>query len=120
MDDITGKISQLLNDPQAMEQIMSLKNLLLPDDNSEAPSPSESQKPSPPAKSMLPSFSDDTMKTIMKIMPLLSDIKKDDDTTRLLQALRPFLGAERQKKLDEAAKILQLIKILPVIKQLNF
>lgn len=120
MDDITGKIGQLLNDPQAMEQIMSLKNLLLPDDDSETPSQSEPQKSSTPAKSMLPSFSDDTMRTIMKIMPLLSDIKKDDDTTRLLQALRPFLGEERQKKLDEAAKILQLIKILPVIKQLNF
>lgn len=120
MDDITDKIGQLLNDPQAMEQIMSLKNLLLPDNDSEAPSQSEPKKSSSPAKSMLPSFSDDTMRTIMKIMPLLSDIKKDDDTTRLLQALRPFLGAERQKKLDEAAKILQLIKILPVIKQLNF
>ncbi|MEE1055708.1 MAG: hypothetical protein UH239_00475 [Acutalibacteraceae bacterium] len=120
MDDITGKIGQLLNDPQAMEQIMSLKNLLLSDDDSETPSQSEPPSSSPPAKSVLPSFSDDAMRTIMKIMPLLSNIKQDDDTTRLLQALRPFLGPEKQTKLDEATKILQLIKILPVIKQLNF
>ena len=114
MDDITGKISQLLSDPQAMEQIMSLTSLL-------SPSNEETQAPkNEPAKPALPSFSDDTMKTVMKIMPLLSNIKQDDDTTRLLNALRPFLCEERCKKLDEAEKILQLIKILPVIKQLNF
>ncbi|MEE1077038.1 MAG: hypothetical protein UHY68_07240 [Acutalibacteraceae bacterium] len=114
MDDITGKIGQLLSDPQAMEQIMSLTSLL-------SPSNEETQVPkNEPVKPSLPSFSDDTMKTVMKIMPLLSNIKQDDDTTRLLNALRPFLCEERCKKLDEAEKILQLIKILPVIKQLNF
>lgn len=118
MDDITGKIGQLLSDPQAMEQIMSLTSLLSPsNDDKPAPQPSE---PSKPSKSLLPSLSDDTMKTVMKVLPLLSDIKQDDDTTRLLNALRPFLCEERCKKLDEAQKILQLIKILPVIKQLNF
>lgn len=111
MDDITGKISQLLSDPQAMEQIMSLTNLLAPGSEE----PQKQQK-----ESVLPSLPDDTMKTVMKIMPLLSNIRKDDDTTRLLKALRPFLCEERRKKLDEAEKILQLIKILPVIKQLNF
>lgn len=113
MDDITGKIGQLLSDPQAMEQIMSLTSLLAPNEDSP-------KQQSEPAKPALPSLSDDTMKTVMRIMPLLSDIKQDDDTTRLLKALRPFLCEERRKKLDEAEKILQLIKILPVIKQLNF
>ena len=114
MDDITGKIGQLLSDPQAMEQIMSLTSLL-------SPSNEETQVPkNEPVKPSLPSFSDDTMKTVMKIMPLLSNIRQDDDTTRLLNALRPFLCEERCKKLDEAEKILQLIKVLPVIKQLNF
>lgn len=118
MDDITGKIGQLLSDPQAMEQIMSLTSLLSP--NSEEAPTHQPSEPTKPSKSMLPSMSDDMMKTVMKILPLLSDIKQDDDTTRLLNALRPFLCEERQKKLDEAQKILQLIKILPVIKQLNF
>lgn len=117
MDDITGKIGQLLSDPQAMEQIMSLTSLLSPSSEEAPTQPAEPIKPQKPA---LPSFSDDTMKTVMKIMPLLSNIRQDDDTTRLLNALRPFLCEERCKKLDEAEKILQLIKILPVIKQLNF
>lgn len=115
MEDLTGKIGQILSDPQAMEQIMSLKNLILPDSKEPQEEPLL-----PKPSSQLSAFSDDNMQTIMKIIPLLSNIKQDDDTTRLLQALRPFLGEERQHKLDEASKILQLIKILPVIKQLNF
>jgi len=116
MDDITGKINQILSDPQAMDQIMSLKNLLF-DDKDEKPA-KEPVKES--EKSIVPAFSDDTAKTIMKLVPLLSNIKQDNETTRLLQALRPFLSKERQSRLDEATKILQLINILPVIKQLNF
>lgn len=114
MDDLTGKINQLLSDPQAMEQIMSLKDLIF-EQKDDKP-----QKPAKEEKSMLPMFSDDTAKTIMKLVPVLSNIKQDDDTTRLLHALRPFLSEERQQKLDEATKMLQLVKILPVIKQLNF
>lgn len=122
MDDITGKIGQLLSDPQAMEQIMSLKSLLSPDTEQEAPSTKPQPPPQKPQNKQLSlpqAFSDDTMKTIMKVMPLLNDIRKEDDTTRLLNALRPFLSSERRAKLDEATKILQIMKILPVIKRLN-
>lgn len=122
MDDITGKIGQLLSDPQAMEQIMSLKSLLSPDTEQEAPSTMPKPPPPKPQNKQLSlpqAFSDDTMKTIMKVMPLLNDIRKEDDTTRLLNALRPFLSSERRAKLDEATKILQIMKILPVIKRLN-
>ena len=61
----------------------------------------------------------DTIQTVMKLMPLISDMQKDDDTTRLLKALKPFLSVERRKKLDEAAKLLRLTKLLPLIRQLN-
>ena len=57
---------------------------------------------------------------MMKILPMLSDMKKEDDTTRLLQALRPFLSEERRKKLDEATKIIQFMKFLPLIRQIGF
>lgn len=59
---------------------------------------------------------DDTMQTIMKIMPLLSSINQEDESTALLRALRPLLGKSRQKKLDEAIKIMQMMKILPLLK----
>ena len=121
MDDISGKISELLSDPQALQQIMSLTSLLGGGGDDE-PEP----KPLPPPKkdqnssSGFPNISSDRMETGMKLMPVLSGLKQEDDTTRLLRSLRPFLGEERQQKLDEATKMLQLLKMLPVIKEFNF
>lgn len=116
MDDLAGKISELLSDPGAMEQIMSLTGMLGGGDSS----PLQSEKEEEPVQEDdSPFLSADTMQTVMQLMPLLSNLNKDDDTTRLLHSLRPFLGTERQQKLDQAAKILQLIKMLPMIKELN-
>ena len=44
-------------------------------------------------------------------------MNQEDDSTRLLYALRPLLGAERQKKVDEALKILQMMRLLPLLKE---
>lgn len=62
------------------------------------------------------SLGGDALASVTKLMPLLSSLNSEDDTTRLLEALRPFLGAAKQKKLDEAKKMLRLLKILPLIK----
>ena len=56
------------------------------------------------------------LQTVMKIAPLLSTIRQEDKNTRLLRALRPMLGQERQRKLDEAEKMLQMLRILPLLK----
>ena len=55
MDDLTGKINQLLSDPQAMEQIMSLKDLIFEQKDDKPQKPAKEEE-----KSMLPMFSDDT------------------------------------------------------------
>ena len=54
---------------------------------------------------------------LTKLAPLLSQVNQEDDSTRLLYALRPLLGAERQKKVDEALKILQMMRLLPLLKE---
>lgn len=59
----------------------------------------------------------DILQTVMKIAPLLSAFRQEDDNTRLLRALRPLLKEERQKKLDEAAKMLQMMRLLPLLKE---
>lgn len=55
--------------------------------------------------------------TVMKIAPLLGSVNQENDHTRLLQALRPLLKNERQKKLDEAIKIMKMLKFLPLLKE---
>lgn len=56
------------------------------------------------------------LQTVTKIAPLLSQVNREDESTQLLRALRPLLGPARQKKLDEAIKILQMMRLLPLLK----
>ena len=56
------------------------------------------------------------LQSILKIAPILGSMQKEDQNTQLLHALRPLLGPERRKKLDEAARMMQLLRILPLLK----
>ncbi len=142
MDDLAAKLSELLNSPGAVEKVKSLAGLL---GGAEAPAQSESTpsmpaQPAPPQSEQssplaglgnlaslgnlgnlgglggLAGMDGDMMQMVMKFAPLLSSFRQEDDNTRLLHALRPLLSEERQKKLDEATKLLQLIRLLPLLK----
>lgn len=196
MDDLTDKISQMLSDPETMEQIKGLAGMLGQNNSQQEPSgglpapggqggPSQENSgkggaPDPSALSsllsnsadgkkgggpdlsalsgllsnamdgkkgggpdlsalsgllsggggkkggglmgagdLLSGLSGDTIQSIMRILPMLSEVNKEDDTTRLLDALRPFLGPDRRKKLDESAKMLHMMKLLPLLKGLQ-
>lgn len=54
---------------------------------------------------------------VTHIAPLLNKVNQEDDSTRLLQALRPLLSEARRKKVDEAMKILQMMRLLPLLKE---
>ena len=61
--------------------------------------------------------SDPMTAMLLRAAPLLANANREDDSTRLLAALRPLLGEARQKKLDEASKILKLLHLLPLLKE---
>lgn len=54
---------------------------------------------------------------VTRLAPLLNQVNREDDSTRLLHALRPLLSPPRQKKVDEAMKILQMMRLLPLLKE---
>lgn len=114
MDDISNKISEILSDPSALEQIKALGGMLLNGEGASVP-PAEDEA-SGTAPSGMPSFSPEMMQMFMKIMPLLSSFKTEDDNTKLLSALRPFMSEARCKKIDEAIKMMQIMKIAPLLK----
>ncbi len=116
MDDISAKIGEILSDPEALKQIEELSSMLGKNDL-----PSIHKEPPPPKNNDF-SFlfqNNDTMKMLSKIVPIMQSIKEEDDTTRLLFAIRPFLSEKRQKKLDEATKMLKMMKLLPLLKDFN-
>lgn len=112
MDDLAAKLGELLNNPGNLEKLKGLAGLLggaaqaQPD-----PAPEE-----PAQGGGLPGLDTDALQMVTKIMPLLSSFRQEDDCTRLLRALRPLLSPERQKKLDESVKILQMVRMLPLLK----
>lgn len=117
MADIQDKINEILSNPEALRQVQSLVEQLGLAGN--AP-----EKPQPPEKKnelSLPTdfMNDDIAKSLIKILPAVKSIGCEDDTTRLLNALRPFLSCEKQEKLDKAEKMLKLFKILPLLKDIN-
>lgn len=117
MADIQDKINEILSNPEALRQVQSLGEQLGLSEN--AP-----EKPQPPEKKnelSLPTdfMNDDIAKSLIKILPAVKSIGCEDDTTRLLNALRPFLSCEKQEKLDKAEKMLKLFKILPLLKDIN-
>lgn len=54
---------------------------------------------------------------LMRIKNLLSRAQADDKYVGLLYALRPHMRDENRHKIDEAVRIMQLVSILPLLKE---
>ena len=52
-------------------------------------------------------------------MPLLGKLGQDDDMSRLIHALKPFLSGSRLKKAEEADKIMMLLRLIPLLQNLR-
>lgn len=126
MDDMAAKINGLLQDPEAMKQIQALAGMFAAGQDSAqqtetaqpaaAVSVPQPVRPAAPENTM-PSLSPEAMQMVVKLMPLLSGMKQETDSTRFLRSLRPLLSEKRQKKLDDATHMMQLMQLLPLLKK---
>lgn len=108
MDDISDKLSQLLNDPGGMEKIRRMAQSVLGQDD--AP-PASSQEPD--LSSLMGGLD------ISRLLPVISQLScaGEDKRVALLNALRPHLSEERQARLDNAVKIMKLFSVLPLLQE---
>ena len=110
-DELSRKIDALLNSPDGMEKIRSTMAALglTPEGAAEKP-------PEPPAvSSEAPAAGDGGLGGLLNLAPLLGSLGGDDQNTALLKALRPYLHDGREKRLDDSIKLLQLMKLLPLL-----
>ncbi len=121
MDDLGSKIAQILSDEKALEQIQELSKMFsLPDSPQNPIHKNEEKSESNSDMSLMGTLSSpQTLSLISKISPLLADVGREDDTTRLLKSLRPFLSENRKQKLDEASKLLKMMRLFSQIKDMN-
>ena len=120
MDDLNEKLTRLLSDPNSMAKIQGMMAALGGTDTPAPPAapaaPPQPAPPQPPPPSApLDGLPDLSM--LAKLAPLMGAFGKEDDDTRLLQALRPYLRGEREQKLDETMKMLRLTKLLPLLQE---
>lgn len=131
MDDLTQQLQNILGDPQAMNQIQGMLRSLGGEQSQ--PKPSEPAGPDLSALAGLlggnqsagqgggqpanSGVNTQALALVGKLAPLLNQVNREDDATRLLRALRPLLGEARQKKVDEAIQILQMLRLLPLLKE---
>ncbi|MFI3324541.1 MAG: hypothetical protein R3Y35_00025 [Clostridia bacterium] len=118
MDELTEQLNKVLSDPNSMAQIQNIMNSLGVTNNQ---TNSKSQMQTPITTNTNPvnlgGISPEMLGAITKIAPLLNQVKTDDNSTRLLNALKPMLSNEKSKKVDEALKVLQIIKLFPALKE---
>lgn len=97
MDNLESGLQSILGNPQMMEQIMSLAQNF----QSEPASP-------PPSAEGMPELD---FATIQKITTLIGKTGIDSQQKALLQALRPYLSAQRIVKLEKAMRAAKLAGI---------
>ena len=118
MSELDEKLNALLSDPNSMAQVMQLAQQLS-GTFSGASQPASASPPPPPPPQQPPQPSFDTSflggldpKLIGRFLPLIQEYtQSNSNTTQLLYALRPFLKAEKQDKIERAAKLARLIHL---------
>lgn len=135
-------IESILSDPDAMNRIRDLsKQLGLgpsdESDNSFGTQPQTTQNTRQRSSSDSSSFdlssltsllsgnskqqtdsgmSPDILGAVMRFMPMINSLKTEDESTALLNALRPFLSQQKRQRLDEASRMLRIMRLLPMIR----
>lgn len=123
-DDMGEKIARLLSSPEGMAKIRSAMAAFGGGDiptaaSAAAPAAAPVAAAEPPTPAIpkpdtagggLPDAA-----ALTRLLPLVGSLNRDDNDTRLLQALRPYLHGEREQRLDEAVKLLRLSHLLPLL-----
>ncbi|MBR1779281.1 MAG: hypothetical protein IJ758_02105 [Clostridia bacterium] len=113
MDELVERLMKMIGTKENVDKIKNFSDILKNEENAldvksiQEPSTIEENSPELPVE---------TLSTVMKIMPIISSMNKEDRNTRFLGALRPLLSEKRQTKLDESVKMMQMMKILPLLK----
>ena len=124
MGDFEEKLNQILSNPQAMEQIMSLANSIAgpPGQGGQegpgADSPASEQGPPSSAPmgalgglgDLLSGLDAGAMGKVMELFSVYQ--QQGDEKAQLLAALKPFLRPERQSRLEQAIRITRMSRVI--------
>lgn len=113
MDNISELLGSVLSNPDSMEKIRETARQLGLDtsdgtDNKHEPAKNTDRSGADPLSALIPAAG--------KLTPLLGKLNEEDDMTRLLHALKPYLSGARLKRAEEADRIISVMRIIPLLK----
>lgn len=112
-NDITSKITEVLNNPESMKKFGEFASSFL-----NQPEYKEKNAKNIDYGDTDISIDPAQMGNIIKIITALKkNSVAEDNNTRLLTALKPHLSDERGKKIDKAVSLLRIAKLLPLLKE---
>lgn len=122
MDELTEKISDLLSSPEGMEKVKTVISLLNQNNDDEKNTPDSSKNDSDSSGQSLSGISKllsdgTTLQMISMVQKAMELMGTEDERTALLKSLKPLLNDKRKERVDEATKILNMVKLLPLLKE---
>ena len=109
MDDLNSRLDALLSDPDVADKLNGILSSLTEDRPEE--------KKEDPLSDLSSLFKGADMGSVLSLLGGFSDSKNDG--SQLLCALKPYLRESRQKRIDEAEKLMSLYRLLPLLTRLS-
>lgn len=106
------KLGAILNNPQAMSQIMSIAQSLDGAQDAQSVPDADATPAEPAVQSAAPTPELDPKLMEMGMRALAAYRDPNNDRAALLQALRPFVRESRYGKIDKAVQIARLSKVV--------
>ncbi len=115
MDDLMGKLSALLSDPESMRNLSELAAMLQQPEQPTAEATETVDVP-PDADGSTAEMPGMDFGKLMAMASVIGQMQ-DDENTALLLALKPHLREERAKRVDTAVKLLRIYRIAMVLRE---
>jgi hypothetical protein len=113
VEDIMGKLSELLSDEESVRQLAELAQMLMSDSSGGGEKEGEVAGEGENREDTgIPDLG-----ALLKLTGLFGSLSQNDRNAELLLALKPHLSEERQKKVDKAIKLLKLIAVWNMAKE---
>lgn len=116
MSELESKLNTLLADPNAMAQVMSLAQSLQGQLGEVGSAAVSTETPAPPKEGLGDLLGGLDPALLTRLLPVIQQLnrRESSDAATLLYALRPFLRAERQEKVERAVQLARLAHLAKV------
>lgn len=116
MDDLMGKIQEVLSDEESMKQLTELASSLLSSPECEGTGTERESAGEEKKEDDSGGGTDFDFSKLLMMGQVMNSVSGDKNA-ELLLALKPLLKEERQAKVDKAVKMLKLFAVFNVLKE---